>query len=201
MRAVEKQSGESPQAWEAFKIYRDLGQGRSIDKAYKIYLGHHSSTKRASGRFRAWAVQHDWVDRAQAWDDYLELLRRKAVEDYERTKGTNSSRRALQVQEELLNVKEALVKKMREMAEWPLERVVTEVDDEGNTVHIHHPARWSFHTLVKAIEVLDDSPDKIAFTDPSGNNGYGQNPEDVRNLFLEILEAEWQDDGEGEGHQ
>jgi hypothetical protein len=196
MRAVEKQSGESPQAWEAFKIYRDLGQGRSIDRAYQIYLGHHGSTKRASGRFKGWSVKHDWVDRAQAWDDYLELVRRKAVEDYERSTGTNSARKSLRVQEELLEVKGQLVKKLRQMAEWPLERVVTESDDEGNVTHVHHPARWSFHTLVKAIEVLDDSPDKIAFTNPSGTSEYGQNPDDIRQLFAEILEAEWQDDGE-----
>jgi hypothetical protein len=42
--------------------------------------------------------------------------------------------------------------------------------------------------------VLDDSPDKVAFTNPSGQqSAYGQNPEDVRRLFMELVEAEFRD--------
>jgi hypothetical protein len=193
MRFFEKQPGESDRAWAGFQIYRDLGQARSIDKAYRIYTGQKESDKRASGRFTKWSQDHDWLDRAQAYDDYHEMVRREAIEQYERREGVDLTRRAVRVQEELLGVKELLLLKLQAMAQWPLERTEEESEDGKTIVHIY-PARWSFSTLIRAIEVLDDSPDKIAFTNPTGEHGWGQPPEDIRRLFAEILEAEWDDE-------
>jgi hypothetical protein len=193
VRFFEKQPGESPQAWRAFQVHRDLGPKRSVDRAYRIYSEQQESTKRASGRFTSWSVKHDWVARAQAWDDYHAMVRNEAIAEYERKTGTDLSWRSAKLQEELLSIKEKLVERMEIMAKWPLQRETLESKDGKQITHVY-PARWSFHTLVKAIEVLDDSPDKISFTDPTGHHQYGQDPEDVRKLFADLLEEVYDDD-------
>ena len=52
---------ESPQAYAAFRAYRDLGEGRSFIATARA-LG------RADSLVRRWATRHDWRARARAWD-------------------------------------------------------------------------------------------------------------------------------------
>src|SRR4051794_24945756 len=67
----DRQSGESAQAYEAARLYFDLGADRSLDKAYVRARGDQSGTKRAPGRWHQWSVQHSWSDRAAAYDAML----------------------------------------------------------------------------------------------------------------------------------
>lgn len=57
----ERTTDETPQAWEAFTAYRDLGIARSLAKVGKA-LG--KSTTLIEG----WSVRHGWVARVEAWD-------------------------------------------------------------------------------------------------------------------------------------
>jgi hypothetical protein len=76
------------------------------------------------------------------------------------------------------------------MLSWPLEHQVVEQDENGHqTIHIH-PSRWTFASIIRAIALLDDKPDKVALTDPTGTHQYGQDPDDLRRMFQELLEAE-----------
>ena len=59
-------AGETPKAFEAFCIYRDLGPGRSIQKA--------TESCNRPGIFSVWAAwssKYDWVKRAAAFDDMI----------------------------------------------------------------------------------------------------------------------------------
>ena len=67
----ERQTGEGPRAWEAFQVYRDLGQGRSIRKAA-------DSLGRSPLHLSELSAKHGWVERAAAWDAELDRLARKA---------------------------------------------------------------------------------------------------------------------------
>ncbi len=74
----ERQPGESPRAYQAFRCYLNLGPGRTIVDAYRSRepaKGRQRSASRASqkfsrtsGRWSAWATQHEWSERALAFD-------------------------------------------------------------------------------------------------------------------------------------
>ncbi len=42
---------------------------------------------------KRWGARHDWVARAQAYDDFLEMERLAALEEYERARSTDLARR------------------------------------------------------------------------------------------------------------
>lgn len=69
----ERLESESPQAYEAFSLYRDAGIGRSIVDVAKG-LG-----KQASLLYR-WSAANGWQDRANRYDIYIDRKTRLAME-------------------------------------------------------------------------------------------------------------------------
>lgn len=67
--------GESSKAYEAFSIYRDMGTQRSLSKvAEKL-----QKSETLMGR---WSGQHNWVERAAAWDTEQDrIVRQQQLED------------------------------------------------------------------------------------------------------------------------
>jgi hypothetical protein len=72
-----QREGESDRQHFAYKCYKDLGEGRTILAAYRIYLK--SSTRKnisnsqkipasASPDFKRWASMFDWEGRVKDWD-------------------------------------------------------------------------------------------------------------------------------------
>lgn len=184
MRFYERQEGETPKAWEAFKVYRDLGSTRSLAKCAELYYG----ARKNLAQLAKWSAKNAWVERVQAYEDYKEMERREAIERYDRTRYQSEAEKDGEIQNRLRGVKEKLLGRLETMAEWPLEKRSIERGENGEEITNIYPARWSFHTVVKAIEVLDDSPDKLALTDPTGSKEYGQDTADVEDRFLELLE-------------
>ncbi len=206
VRTFERQPNESAKAYRAFALYRDMGPGRCLARTAAVYYGWpQKSRKKAPGTFKRWCREHDWVARAEAYDDFLEMERRSAISDYLREHSTELERRRQQLQEEILTVMKKILPKLKAMADWPLQRAVTEreeVTDDGTRVHreIHvHPARWDFGTLLRAIAILDETPSKVAFTDPAGQQQWGQRSEDIEAEFMALLEEVRREDEEGAG--
>jgi hypothetical protein len=73
------------------------------------------------------------------------MIRRDAVEDAERGKVQDLAAREYRLDEEIINLKEVLIPKLRQMAQFPL--VITHI----------HPAKWSFNTVVNALGVLGEA--------------------------------------------
>ena len=78
----ERQPDETHAAYSAFTIYRDMNPDeRSIHAAYRIRLRNlgrePDSSKRATGAWCLWSTRNKWVARAQAYDLYLDEVRRK----------------------------------------------------------------------------------------------------------------------------
>jgi len=67
----ERLPGESSRAYSVFCEYMNLGPYRSLDKLKQKL--HKSITKSVLAR---WSVKYKWVERASAYDDYIEKLKR-----------------------------------------------------------------------------------------------------------------------------
>ncbi len=72
MKPWEKRKGESARAYQAFLLYRDLGQDRSLIASYRTWTGR-AQVKDFPGYWRGWAAKHEWAFRADQWD--AELIR------------------------------------------------------------------------------------------------------------------------------
>jgi hypothetical protein len=83
----ERQLDESPAAYTAFRIYRDLGTSRNYDEASRRYHDaargkNASSTNKKRGKSGAvaiWAYKYKWADRARAWDAEQDRMIREAA--------------------------------------------------------------------------------------------------------------------------
>ena len=64
----DQQPGESAKAFEAFRVFRDMGLKRSMAAAF-----HRLSGKDAGkGRLSVWSQQHDWANRVIAYDRWVD---------------------------------------------------------------------------------------------------------------------------------
>lgn len=71
----ERQNGESEKAFEAFAIYRDMGQGRT-------FVAVAERLRKSDTLIRRWKERWEWAERARAYDNELEKeARAKAVKD------------------------------------------------------------------------------------------------------------------------
>lgn len=77
----ERQAEETPQAWEAFVIYRDMLQlehdGRILGRRSCREVGRRLA--KSSRLMDRWAARHDWRPRVQAYDNDLDRDRRAAL--------------------------------------------------------------------------------------------------------------------------
>lgn len=78
MARWDRQTGETPVAYRAFCVYRDLGIGRSINRALDT---HREAGGRGSrSRWSDWSARNEWVARATAYDRYVETEARRQRE-------------------------------------------------------------------------------------------------------------------------
>lgn len=71
----ERQDGETPKQFEAFVVYRDMGEERSLSKVAQ----HLSKTKQLLTR---WSSANNWVERCAAWDrEQDRILRQEQIKD------------------------------------------------------------------------------------------------------------------------
>lgn len=71
----ERQKGESEKAFEAFAIYRDMGEKRTLTAVAE-------KLQKSGSLIRRWKDRWDWVERVRAYDNGLEKeARAKAVKD------------------------------------------------------------------------------------------------------------------------
>lgn len=80
----ERQPGETREAFRAFCIYRDLEVfERSYDRAFRIGCPN-STAKRCGGRWRLWASDWKWKERAEAYDTHKDRVARATREQEHR---------------------------------------------------------------------------------------------------------------------
>jgi len=71
----DRQKNESSKAYAAFCVYRDLGPDRSLEKVRQTL-----DKPRSRKWLGEWCATYNWVERARAYDDYLEKKKREEKE-------------------------------------------------------------------------------------------------------------------------
>jgi len=88
---------ESTKAYAAFCVYRDLGTERSLEKA-----GQMLDKPRTRKWLGEWSAKYKWVERAKAYDDYVEKLKRKEKEKAIKEMAERQARIAMAFQEKII---------------------------------------------------------------------------------------------------
>lgn len=86
----ERREDETDLAWMAFRIFRDLGLGRTVEEAWRKYSEKRDlAGGKAQSHFHNWKAEHDWYERVEAFDrrkekqhqEQLLAARREALEE------------------------------------------------------------------------------------------------------------------------
>ncbi len=81
----EQQENETVRAYEAFTIYRSLGAGRTLEKAWNVYAPEGEKNLPMADSFKNYSSKYQWVKRARAWDAHVleledQVLEKEAVQ-------------------------------------------------------------------------------------------------------------------------
>ena len=68
-----RQKGERSKAYNLFCIYRDAGPTRSQDQVHQKF-NEDSKDSISHRQVASYSTQHDWVERAEAYDDYVDEM-------------------------------------------------------------------------------------------------------------------------------
>jgi hypothetical protein len=192
MRAFERQEGESQKAYQAFQKYLELGPERTLALATDAVYGRHKSGKRTqpAGQITKWARLFDWHDRAHAWDDLLHMTKLEGIQQAEREKAVDLAQRSQKLDEDILELKEAFIPKLKQMLQFPLARTTKESKD-GKEITNVYPARWSYNTVVNALLALKDAPEGMSVNvNVNGEQAGGPIAHETRELDRYIAELE-----------
>lgn len=103
IKSWERLPEETSRAYKAFCIYRDMGPSRSIQKvAQEWSSGGHTS------RLKEWSSKSHWTERATAYDEYLDEIRRSEQEDEIREMAERHAREAQLLQDKAIEKLESL---------------------------------------------------------------------------------------------
>ena len=86
MSSYDRIDGETPKAYHAFTLYRDMGANRSLDRvAAEFYTVDLPQKRRRNIRqIETWSSHWGWVDRCRDFDRDEELLRREHQREHDR---------------------------------------------------------------------------------------------------------------------
>lgn len=149
----ERQPGETDVAYAAFRAYRDLGPGRTIDKAVTILLEKWGDTaikdRRSErsftsyqGRAGQWSSKNLWVERSSAWDAHVDGIRLEAEERGMKNMATHVEARVERVRELEWEIGSATYEALKLATQVP-PFDVTQTSEDGKTI-IHYHANPIF---------------------------------------------------------
>lgn len=153
--AWERQQGESPQAYEAFATYRDMGSERNIRAVAR-------KLSKSSTIIARWSSTWKWVERARAWDNELTRQAKEAAAKKVKDMTGRHINIAMQLQRkalealEVLNVEEMSPKDIKEFikAATELERAnrlaEAELDKDGRSTSADDAPRSLADAIMEA---------------------------------------------------
>jgi hypothetical protein len=144
----ERLADETARAYQAFCYYRDLGPGRSFDKAYQRYCadrGMNRSSRRRPGGWSNWSTKYNWVERAKAYDGLKEDEKDEADAERLQKIEDKNSQFAVEEQERRHNLIRSCDEFLQRALKAPFMEVTIVKDDKGavkNTITNSRPPNW-----------------------------------------------------------
>lgn len=176
---------ESVKAYRAFKQYLDIGDGRTIQKAWMIVYDHPEGGQ-SPGFMYKWSADYDWSARVAAYDVYMNNLEQSAREEEIRKAAAKWAERRESLREAEFEVAEKLLAKAREMVDWPLKIVDYVTDNYGRFSRtIIHPTDWKIRDIATLLNIAS----KIgrAATEIPDNTGRAKIPQEELRFMAEML--------------
>ena len=142
----ERQPGETDIAYAGFRAYRDLGEGRTIEKAVAVVLeawpdipqrDKRTKLSRASYKNRAthWSMTNRWVERAAAFDAHMDRFRLAAEEKGRAQMARHYEARVQHIKDMEWEIGSAAYESLKQLLSQP---VLGEVrSQDGKNIHIH----------------------------------------------------------------
>ncbi len=156
MLPVTQLPGESNKAYEAFKLYLNMADERSIKAVSQ-------KVKQTELYVRQWSSKFKWKERIKT-ANFEQLQRERAAEDLAANALAEMRvRRKAQLEKNAWELYEAFVVKLREMAKFPVatrEVITKEVKSkDGKTIHqeitVWKAPRWTFDGSARMMAIAD----------------------------------------------
>jgi hypothetical protein len=170
---------EPERAYRAFETYRNLpSRQRTLLQAYRHHVGNPAVTK-PSDTFSGWSRRFAWRERAAAYDDRLESMRREA---YERVIEEEAERQAREVERMRYHYNELMTVTYDRAMEWLENAQPSDFrpSDVIQIIRLHQDA-------VKAFEATETPREEVTWTE-----------EEVAELTQVIREIEAEEEEEPE---
>lgn len=140
---------ETARQYQAFCVYLHPGPSRSLIGAYRKYSGK-GDAKDVGGTLKKWSVQNKWVERATAYDAYVESLKAAQFTEAELADVADE----IEFRREMRRRQRKTILKRLEKGEQILAYPTTRQTllDDGKTVVIEPTRRWSLRDGAALIE-------------------------------------------------
>lgn len=199
----ERQSGETQRAWQAFITYRDMPYDtRKRDKfgMLKHSIGTRTLQKTAeklghtnSQTVQAWSNKTQWYDRALAYDEYLDGIRRAAYADEVEELSKAQARDIQALRTALMLPAQALLKKVIDDPQ-ALDKLskTASIEELINMVRMAASAMPTLIKTERALHEIADDPlhaDMMARRPETKQEGVDDDPRDERQRIADIIEV------------
>ena len=132
---------ETPKAWEAFAIYRDMGERRTT-RAVGKQLG---KSRQMIGH---WSKRWHWQERIKSITANISKANEAAEKKAIAASAGIWAERAVEMRNVQWEISSALMEKARGMLKWPLAKSTTA---DGLTVI--HPSKWALGDAARLVDV------------------------------------------------
>lgn len=195
MRAWEPEPGEQRRKgkpWHAFKLYRDLGPGRTHKAVAAMIYG--PGVKHGLRTVEGWSSEFDWVERIKGMEARDEMVVREAMERRAANRAEEYAERQERLRFKNLENAEKAADQEAQMLNAPLhEQVLVKPADNGEMAVFHiMPAAWTKNTVKAFHDVASKGAGEPERTEISGEIHVHGEPEgeaaEVRDIDRRVAE-------------
>lgn len=164
-----KQADEVDEAYAAFRVYLELGQGkRSLEKAYRIHTGMKGET---TGQYKRWFRNHRWYSRALAYDQRIDKAFEERLQEVVAKETPNLAHDIQRIKDRMLSQANILLDHADRMLSFPLSKQeVRRTNDKGDPVDVTvMPMGWKAADIPRYLIAVKNLLEYLTIMDPMAN--------------------------------